>query len=61
MHIQDISHRDLKPENILFGDVTKTSIKIVDFGFGKNIGKSAMMMTKVGTMEYIGKNHTKIH
>lgn len=53
MHSQGVSHRDLKPENILFGDSSKTAIKIVDFGFGKDIEKSIMLMTKVGTMDYI--------
>lgn len=54
MHIKNISHRDLKPENILFSDSSKKIIKIIDFGFGKDLDAATIGFTMAGTLDYIG-------
>jgi len=39
LHSNDIAHRDLKPSNILYADDSgdPTTIRIVDFGFAKQL------------------------
>lgn len=64
MHYHGIAHRyffllhnflrqisDLKPENLLV-DVSRTVIKITDFGASKSFGESTMM-TMVGSPLYV--------
>ena len=55
-HNNGICHRDLKPENILYyfeGEEINNSIKLIDFGLGRNFEKQTKMNTKVGTIYYI--------
>ncbi|GAA5936144.1 serine/threonine-protein kinase [Sporobolomyces koalae] len=35
LHHNEIVHRDIKPDNALFADVSKTHVKLVDFGVSK--------------------------
>ncbi|GAA6059844.1 hypothetical protein JCM10212_003756 [Sporobolomyces blumeae] len=35
LHHNEIVHRDIKPDNALFSDVSKTQVKLVDFGVSK--------------------------
>jgi calcium-dependent protein kinase len=54
MHKYNICHRDLKPENFLLkqkGDVT--SIKLIDFGLSKKLGKTEVLNKVYGTPFYI--------
>ena len=39
LHSNDVAHRDLKPSNILYADDSgdPTTIRIVDFGFAKQL------------------------
>ena len=39
LHSNEIAHRDLKPSNILYADDSgdPTTIRIVDFGFAKQL------------------------
>ncbi len=52
-HAQGITHRDLKPANIL---VTKTGIKLLDFGLAKAAPPVAPMDGATLTMALTGKN-----
>jgi len=52
MHKKAISHRDLKPENILFLDEIRTSIKLIDFGFSKDLLTQIAANTLTGTLDY---------
>jgi serine/threonine protein kinase len=52
MHQQNIIHRDLKPENILFVNAGKDDLKIVDFGFAKNITAEVGDQTPCFTFDY---------
>lgn len=53
MHSRKICHRDLKPDNIMFSNQTKRTIKIVDFGFGKDVKSTQMSFALAGTIDYI--------
>jgi len=54
MHDNKMAHRDLKPENIMFSDKTKSFIKLVDFGFGKELRSDATLNnTILGTPDYL--------
>jgi len=54
MHKKFVSHRDLKPENILYSNESKTQIKIIDFGFGKEYGgEQNLLFTHLGTWNYM--------
>ncbi|KAK4687813.1 ser/thr/tyr protein kinase RAD53, partial [Tremellales sp. Uapishka_1] len=56
MHEKGIAHRDLKPENIL---VTKETtdcprmVKIADFGLAKIVDDQTMLVSMVGTPQYL--------
>jgi serine/threonine protein kinase len=54
-HERGISHRDLKPQNVLFAERHKKTIKIIDFGYGKDVGESSLQNTVAGTLDYVGK------
>lgn len=49
LHKKFISHRDLKPPNIMYSSPKKDSIKIIDFGFGKDVSGGKLNHTIVGT------------
>jgi calcium-dependent protein kinase len=54
IHSQGICHRDLKPENILFSKKDDDfSLKLIDFGLGKNLKESKIMNDFVGSPYYI--------
>ncbi len=55
MHRKHVSHRDIKPDNILFSDKAKRKIKLIDFGFGKDVIAQVTGITRTGTYAYIGK------
>jgi serine/threonine protein kinase len=47
-------HRDLKPENILLADSgTNPTIKIMDFGLSKILGRNEKALEGFGTLNYI--------
>jgi len=53
MHDQGISHRDLKPANILYCDESLKTLKIIDFGFCKDLNSdSTQLFTITGTLDY---------
>lgn len=49
MHKKFISHRDLKPSNIMYSTTKRDRIKIIDFGFGKDVVEDLLGYTIVGT------------
>ena len=54
LHSKKIIYRDLKPENIVISMMNKGHIKIVDFGFAKQLKSlSAKTTTMCGTPAYI--------
>lgn len=54
LHSLHIAHRDLKPENFLFLENRFDSpLKMIDFGFAKNMEVKAKMNTRAGTAYYI--------
>jgi serine/threonine protein kinase len=56
MHDRGIAHRDLKPENVLYNSYEENAeIKLVDFGFAKNINMDGGLNTPLGTLGYKGK------
>ena len=49
-----IMHRDLKPENILLTDCSSNpTIKIMDFGLSKILGRNEKALEGFGTLNYI--------
>eukprot|EP01114_Cavostelium_apophysatum_P006266 TRINITY_DN1750_c0_g1_i2.p1 TRINITY_DN1750_c0_g1~~TRINITY_DN1750_c0_g1_i2.p1 ORF type:complete len:241 (-),score=51.64 TRINITY_DN1750_c0_g1_i2:25-747(-) len=64
LHSLDIAYRDLKPENILISETGH--VKLVDFGWAKNIGQHERTYSVGGTKEYLapeiilGAGHDKI-
>ena len=46
---KEIIHRDLKPENLLIQD---NKVKLIDFGFGKELDSTNQTATHVGTPLY---------
>eukprot|EP01114_Cavostelium_apophysatum_P012981 TRINITY_DN3050_c0_g1_i1.p1 TRINITY_DN3050_c0_g1~~TRINITY_DN3050_c0_g1_i1.p1 ORF type:complete len:1468 (+),score=377.33 TRINITY_DN3050_c0_g1_i1:545-4948(+) len=53
MHAKGVSHRDLKPQNIMFSDKKRDKIKVVDFGFSKDLVSQPMENTCLGTLDYL--------
>jgi len=51
MHNSGIVYRDLKPENLLFDETGY--LKVVDFGFAKQLGEGGRTWTLCGTPEYL--------
>ncbi|ELP85951.1 serine/threonine protein kinase cds1, putative [Entamoeba invadens IP1] len=56
LHKKGVVHRDIKLENVMLcgksqNDLDKLSVKVMDFGFGKNI-KNDPAVTKCGTEYY---------
>eukprot|EP00123_Amoebidium_parasiticum_P013457 comp21966_c0_seq1/m.31694 comp21966_c0_seq1/g.31694 ORF comp21966_c0_seq1/g.31694 comp21966_c0_seq1/m.31694 type:complete len:544 (-) comp21966_c0_seq1:330-1961(-) len=65
MHEQEnVIYRDLKPENILLDE--KGHIKVIDFGFAKQVDEHGMTYTFCGTPDYLapeiisGKGYNKL-
>jgi len=53
MHERKIGHFDLKPDNFLFKDTQHTTIKIIDFGMSKLVGRTAHIKVLGGTLDYM--------
>mmetsp|Transcript_13627 Transcript_13627/g.20499 ORF Transcript_13627/g.20499 Transcript_13627/m.20499 type:complete len:469 (+) Transcript_13627:141-1547(+) len=58
LHSKGIIHRDLKPQNIMFEkpiseDPKMESLKVLDFGFAKNIEKQGYTSSSRGTPRYV--------
>jgi len=55
-HERRIAHRDLKPENLLFDSMREDSIlKLIDFGFAKNLTTHGALHSPCGTPGYSPK------
>lgn len=54
LHSHGIVHRDLKPENILVkkNEKNETEIKLIDFGFGRVLGRLDFVNEPYGTFYY---------
>jgi len=55
LHQSKITHRDLKPQNWLIKNhskISKSSLKLIDFGVSKRFKANEPMHTKVGTPPY---------
>ncbi|ORY22963.1 kinase-like domain-containing protein [Naematelia encephala] len=55
-HAQGVTHRDLKPENILLTKETPDNprrIKVADFGLAKMVHAETMLVSMVGTPQYL--------
>eukprot|EP00915_Cephaloidophora_sp_WS-2016_P003417 GHVH01004581.1.p1 GENE.GHVH01004581.1~~GHVH01004581.1.p1 ORF type:complete len:462 (-),score=68.81 GHVH01004581.1:264-1649(-) len=60
MHERNIVYRDLKPENIMID--ASGHIKLVDFGFAKNLDKTGGKTTTIcGTLEYLAPELAQAH
>ena len=44
-HSSNIYHRDLKPDNIMYTNITRSEIKIADWGLGKDINRESLALT----------------
>ena len=54
IHAMGICHRDLKPENILFVNKDDdNSLKLIDFGLGKDTKNSKEQKNYVGSPQYV--------
>lgn len=56
LHQNFIVHRDLKPENWLFStpqEVTKSLLKLIDFGISRRFSPGVPCHTKAGTPNYV--------
>lgn len=55
-HENGVTHRDLKPENILLTKETESQarmIKVADFGLAKMVHQGTMLVSMVGTPQYL--------
>lgn len=52
IHSKGVAHRDLKPENIVFESATSNHIRIVDFGFAKELSDVKGMNYLEYTLDY---------
>jgi len=56
LHERHIAHRDLKPENLMFDSMGEDStLKLIDFGFAKNLRKHGALHSPCGTPGYSPK------
>ena len=53
-HSSKLFHRDLKPDNIMYTDVSRSAIKITDWGLGKDINRQSLALTARTTDGQIG-------
>jgi calcium-dependent protein kinase len=54
IHLKGICHMDLKPENILFSTKDDDfSLKLIDFGLGKNLKESIQKNESLGSPHYV--------
>ena len=54
MHSVGVTHRDIKPDNVIFTDRSRTSVRVVDFGFaGMAKGPSGRLRTVCGSPAYM--------
>jgi calcium-dependent protein kinase len=54
LHLKGICHRDIKPENLLFSNTSpNSSLKLIDFGFAKEVDRDQGLKSILGTPYYI--------
>ena len=55
IHANDIAHRDIKFENIMFRSpgYDFNNLCLIDFGFARTPNADNLMMTAIGTTEYM--------